>query len=490
MKEKKKEVTKKKKVNVRVTRPKKALRVDLAAPAVELKPAPIELKPIVKPIVPEKKIIVSPKEVLMAELNKGAEEKSADNLTAKPMKELIKEDVLEKENIKEEEQIEEIYTEDREEKKSFSPKLNIYRKMAFSFITLTAVLLGVIFYFSFVKVTIKITPKAEGAVGNLIIDIFDINKNPSLNKGAISGAIDKIEVSETQNYQATGQEAVGEEVSGKVTIINSYNKNQPLVATTRLLSSDNKLFRLKNTVNVPAGGSVEAEVYADKASSGMAIGPSKFTIPGLWAGLQDKIYAESKEQMSYQSTAKKHILQSDIDSAIKDIREKLIVKAENSVNEKYGSYKKKIYRLDENSIVMKIDGKADEEKDEFSVEISGAVEAAAFNTEQIIEMSREKLSLSLPQTKELKEFNQDSLEYNFSSFNFDQGSASVNISFSGEVGFKEGGSFIEKEKILGLTSEQLDDYLKNLPEVLNYEVKFSPSFIKKVPNSADRVEIK
>jgi hypothetical protein len=449
-----KEKTKKKKIKVKVNRPKKELKVDLAAPG-----------PVLESPIKEKRITASPKEVLMAELNKNIEEKPV----AKP--------------------IEEIYTENQEERKFATPKLNVYRKIAFSFIILTAALLGVILYFSFVKVTIKITPKAEGAAGNLIIDVYDVNKNPSLTKGAIEGAVDKIEVSETNNYPATGQEAVGEEVSGKVTIVNNYNKNQPLVATTRLLSSDNKLFRLKNTVNVPAGGSIEADIYADKPSSDMAIAPTKFTIPGLWAGLQDQIYAESKESMSYNSKVKKHILESDIDSAIKDMREKLLAKAESAVNEKYGSYKKKIYRLDENSIALKIDSQAGEEKDEFSAEMSGIVETIAFNTEQVIELSREKLSLSLSQGKELKEFDQESLDYNFNSFNFDQGSASVNVSFFGKVGFKEAGNIIDKEKILGLSSEQLEDYLKNLPEVLNYEIKFSPSFIKKVPNSADRVEI-
>lgn len=482
MKEKKKEKTKKKKVKVRVNRPKKELKIDLAAAVAELKiPAAAE--------VIEKKTAASPQEILMEELNKEIEEKPV----AKPAKEPLKEIAMEEKYIKEikekEEPLGEIYIENQEEDKPFSPKLNIYRKIAFSFIVLTAALLGVIFYFSFIKVTIKITPKPEGAQENLIVDVSDTVKNPSISKGAVAGAVDKIEVSETDNYPATGQQAIGEEVLGKVMIINNYNKNQPLVATTRLLSADNKLFRLKNTVNVPAGGSIEADVYADEPSSDMAIGPAKFTIPGLWAGLQDKIYALSKEPMLYESKIKKHILQSDIDSALKDLEKKLLTKAESAVNEKYGNYKKKIYRLDENSIVLKIDGKLGEEKDEFSIEMSGAVEVTAFNPEQIIEMSREKLSLSLSAGKELKEFYQESVEYNLNSFNFDEGAASLNVSFSGEVGFKEGASIIDKEKILGLTKEQLNDYLANLPEVLNYEVKFSPSFIKKVPNSAERVEI-
>lgn len=43
-------------------------------------------------------------------------------------------------------------------------------------------------------------------------------------------------------------------VRGTVTLINKLTRNQRLVATTRLLAADGRLYRLDEAVNIPAGG--------------------------------------------------------------------------------------------------------------------------------------------------------------------------------------------------------------------------------------------
>ncbi|MCK4554185.1 hypothetical protein KAU19_04445, partial [Candidatus Parcubacteria bacterium] len=199
-----------------------------------------------------------------------------------------------------------------EETAGKSRSLGLYRKIALSFIVLTVILLAVIAYFSFVKVTITLIPSQERVSSNLILDVFDQDKRSAVSEGEILGAVKQVEVEQIKTYPATDIEVISEEVIGKVILINNYSKNQPLVATTRLLSPDNKLFRIKKTVNVPAGGQLEVEVYADEPGQDMIIGPAHFTIPGLWAGLQDEIYGESKEPMKYSRQVKKYIKQDDI----------------------------------------------------------------------------------------------------------------------------------------------------------------------------------
>ncbi len=375
-------------------------------------------------------------------------------------------------------------------KKQTGLQLNLYRKIAVSFVVLTLGLLAIIFYFSFIGVTITVVPKEERISNNLIIDINDPNKVAVISQGAVVGAVDKIEVKEIKIYSASGKEIIGEETTGTVTIINNYNKSQPLVATTRLLSSDNKLFRLKNTVNVPAGGSVEAEVYADKPGADMAMGPTKFTIPGLWAGLQEKIYAESKKAFTHSQKAKKHITQSDIDFGIKDLRKRLLEKAEKDVGESYKSYSQTLFNIDENSISIDIDGKVGEEKNDFSVTMTTEVAVVAFNEELIKNMAREKLMSVIASDKELIGFDENNLTYNLDSHNLNQGIATINVSFEGKSSFKSGVSIIDRKKIVGLTREQLDDFLANEQAIENYEVSFQPKFIDKVPNLIDRIKIK
>ena len=371
-----------------------------------------------------------------------------------------------------------------------SRSLGMYRKIAISFIVLTAMLLAIIFYFSFVKVIITLIPAKEHLSGNLMVDVYDKSKRSIAGNGAVVGAVKQIKAEQTKIYQSGGIEVIGEEVTGTVTIMNSYNKNQPLVATTRLLSLDNKLFKLKKTVNVPAGGQIKVEVYADEPGQDMAIGPTRFTIPGLWAGLQDKIYGESNEPMKYSKKVKKYIQQIDIDSAVKDLKQSLLEKAEIEIGKNYKDYDQVIYDIDNNSIVQRIDGKVGDEVEEFTALAETMVTVVAFDSEKIYELAQQKLISALPDDKELLEFGANDISYNLSSYNISRGIASLDVNFISKMVITGEADIIDPSKILGLTRQQLDDYLIDAPEIAGYEVKFTPSWIKKVPNLADRIKIR
>lgn len=378
---------------------------------------------------------------------------------------------------------------DNQETEGKSRSLGLYRKIALSFIVLTVMLLAVVAYFSFVKVTIILTPNQERVSSNLIIDVFDQDKRSAISEGEILGVVNQIEVEQRKTYPATDIEIISEEVIGKVVLINNYNKNQPLVATTRLLSSDNKLFRIKKTVNVPAGGQLEVKVYADEPGQDMIIGPAHFTIPGLWAGLQDKIYGESKEPMKYSRQVKKYIKQDDIDKAVNDLKQSLLDKATTEVSENYQIYDQVIYDIDNNSISRQVDGKVGDEVEEFTITMKTLVTAVAFMDDEIYKLASQKLIAILPDDKQLSDFSKDDISYSLNNYNIAQGAASLDISFSGNMIIKQASSMVDREKLTGLNQQQLSDYLDNLPEVASHEIKFYPSFIKKAPSLVDRIEL-
>jgi hypothetical protein len=367
--------------------------------------------------------------------------------------------------------------------------VKLYRKIALIFVFLTVVLLAAIFYFSFTKVTITLIPNQERISNNMIIDIYDGEKIEQSDKNAIKGVVKLVEISHKKTYESSGTEVVGEETAGKVKIYNSYTKNQPLVATTRLLAPDGKLFRIKNTVNVPVGGSVEVEVYADQPGPEMAIGPTKFTIPGLWAGLQDKIYAENSEPIIYKQKVKKHVVQEDIDNSIRDLKKELLDKAKSEINENYKDYSQIIYDIDENTIKSKVYAKDGDPAEEFEAEMEADVAVVAFEDQLASELAKQKFISSLPENKELVSFDANNIIYSLSNYNYNEGVAAVNANFDGKVTLKENYEIVEKNKILGLNEGQLDAYLSGLPEIAGFEVKFFPAFIKKVPRLADRVDI-
>lgn len=152
----------------------------------------------------------------------------------------------------------------------------------FSLVAVLAAALVLLFTTSHATVTV-------GARGEQQHVGFDVAVMPSGDRGsadaaAVPGRL--LEVATTTAVtvdvpRATGTADATAKARGTVTLRNSSGSPQPLVATTRLLSPDNVLFRLDSSTVVPANGQVEAQVTADVAGPGGAIAPTTFTIPGL-----------------------------------------------------------------------------------------------------------------------------------------------------------------------------------------------------------------
>ncbi len=376
-------------------------------------------------------------------------------------------------------------------KKTVSAKgrsIGLYRKIAFLFLFLTAALLVSVFYFSFTKVDIVLKSKLESASNSLIFNVQDKDKG-NAKDGAVLGIAKEIDAEYSKSYQPSESQVTGEEVTGQVTLINNYSRSQPLIATTRLLSADGKLYRLKNTVNVPAGGSIVADIYADSPSPDMAIGPTRFTIPGLWAGIQDKIYGQSYAPLVYQKIKKGTIAATDINNAVVDLKNSLLakVKSDNSAN--FNGYDQMLYSIDDGSVQTQFDGKVGEEKDSFSGTIKAKVLVTAFYGNVIYNLAKEKMETSIPENEELVSLDPSNFVYTVTNFNVDQGLATINVNFAGDIRLKNDANIIDKNKIVGLTKDQLDSYLDSIPGIDSYTIKFSPPFLEKAPDLADRISI-
>jgi hypothetical protein len=365
----------------------------------------------------------------------------------------------------------------------------VYRKIVLSFVALVVILVAVVLYLGLTKVALVIIPVQEKITDSLSLAVADKANSPSVSRGQVAGVVRQVPVEQSGTFAASGKEILGQEVSGKVTIINNYLKNQPLVATTRLLSQDNKLFRLRNTVYVPAGGQVVAEVYADEAKSEMAIGPSEFTIPGLWAGLQDKIYAQSQEPMKYNEKIKYTIKQSDIDGAVSELKKNLLAKAKKEVGRAYQEYDQLIFEVDNTLVSQEVQGKVGEEKENFTMKMKTKMTVVAFDDDDVYKLAEAKLAMALADDREIVEFDRSAMTYSLANSDPNQGTAVINVNFTAKAALKDSAKVIKKDNLTGLNMEQLKTYLNSLPEVAGYEIKFFPSFIRKMPNLVDRIEV-
>lgn len=136
------------------------------------------------------------------------------------------------------------------------------------------------------------------------------------------------DVSASDTFQATGEASAEDATAvGTVTIVNETSTDYRFVETTRLLSSEDVLFRMENASDIPANGTVDVEVYADEAGPSGDIGPSRFTIPGLSEDLQQYVYGRSRTAMTGGSGTVTAVAEEDIEAARSALSDRLLDEA-------------------------------------------------------------------------------------------------------------------------------------------------------------------
>lgn len=369
--------------------------------------------------------------------------------------------------------------------------VRIYKRIAVGFSVLVFIILLVVLYFALVKATISIALNEQVINDQVVIAVYDRPQDFSLPAKSVRGLVKTVAVEQSKLYQVSGHDVIGEEVVGQITLYNKYNKSQPLVASTRLLSASGKLYRLKNSVTVPAGGQVVADVYADQAKPEMAVGAELFTIPGLWEGLQDKIYGQSLEgAIKYQQKLRRIIAQDDIDKALADLKQVLKDKVKADFDNTYNDYDYKFYNLDELNLKFAVSGKVGEEKDQLPVSMSGTVEVIAFNSDQAQDLAKLSSAAKLPAGQDLLNLDTSNLKYELTKFDPNMVMAEVNMTYDVKARANNKNEIVDKNKIIGLSEDQLKQYLSNIKDIRTYNIEFYPAFIKQVPRLTDRIEVK
>lgn len=85
----------------------------------------------------------------------------------------------------------------------------------------------------------------------------------------------------TADVKSEGTKEVTDSAKGTITIHNEQTKPQALIKNTRFETPEGLIFRIHDSVTVPANGDLDVQVYADEAGEKYNIGPTKFTVPGL-----------------------------------------------------------------------------------------------------------------------------------------------------------------------------------------------------------------
>ncbi len=349
-----------------------------------------------------------------------------------------------------------------------------------------------------VKVTLSLDKTEHGYIGSLKVSPNTEESVVSENTLRLRGVIFSSEKNITDKYAANGTDSVGRKARGTITIYNNYGvESQSLVASTRFVTPEGKIYRLDNDVVVPGAtkegdtltpSHIEAGVTADQPGESYNIGPvSKFRIPGFQGTAKyDGFYGESKNAMTGGSFGETKVpTDGDLKSARADLEKKLedALKAEffvglpSNIKILEGAYDVQIIREQVNDVVDK-DGK-------FSLTLYGQIKLIGFDEAEVVDTLRKKFEVDDGQTLQIYDY---TIDYGEVSVDFEAEELSSAVQFESNWTRPFDVSEFTK-KIVGMKEVELKSEIFSTPGVRSGEVKMWPFWVTRVPEDLGRISV-
>lgn len=340
-----------------------------------------------------------------------------------------------------------------------------------------------------------IEPKAE-------IKIWPQKEEINLRvEATISGIVLETSQSVSDSFLASTTKLKTTKASGAIKVYNAYSTNaQPLIANTRFVSNDGKLFRITKPITVPGAhyeggklvpGAIEASVTADQPGEEYNIDPSTFSLPGLvGTASYTSIYAKSSEAMSGgMSKEIVQITQTDLDKAQAELTQKLREGSGRALekmlpSEDYILLKEAITQKDIKFIPL---AKAGEEVSEFSAQAKGDAMAMVFRKSDAEAFAREYLFSQVPADKLLQESSLR-IEYAFEDFDARKMVIDLTLTLKADI-YSATDMATLKTELTNKKPGEINDILKRYSHIEEAKVDLWPFWIEQTPDKAERIEI-
>jgi hypothetical protein len=364
--------------------------------------------------------------------------------------------------------------------------LLLYRRIALLFIVLVAAALIAVLYLATMQAVVHVSAVPKEIKTNFIVRTVET----ATTDGEVQGEIHTGTLGKTKPFTPSGgsQKEIEEQASGRVTLSSTMSSSQPLVATTRLLSKEGVLFRLRRGVTVPAGGSVEADVYADQKGVSGNIGPTTFSIPGLNEVKQKLVTAASSQPITGGVKKISVLSQEEIDEAVAALKSELLEDAKGMLRaERQKAYTGEAFFVDVKS--QKVGARAGDEVGSFDVEMQVAVSGVFYDDEALKKTTLRKLYEGLGDGQEFLDTGESRRVVTVSQVNLTQRAASIHVSQTGKAVVSRASEALDVGRFVGMSEEDVETLLVGEGVATNVNVDFFPFWVRTVPRLKDHIYV-
>ena len=367
---------------------------------------------------------------------------------------------------------------------------------------LTILFLAAIFsYFTLSKAEIEIWPETQTLNFQQKITIDKEINQADLQNKTLPAELIEIEKTLAQEFPSSGKVLKENRAEGVIRVYNAYSTSlQVLIANTRFVSTEGKLFKSIKRVTIPGGkyekgklqpSYLDVEVKAAEAGEEYNIGPSTFSIPGFAGTARyTAFYGKSFSVMTGGFRGEvSQVTQGDLDRAKDILVENLFKEIETVFKNKTSKDYVLLDKASEKEILEASSlAKAGAELESFHFQVKAKLKALVFKESDLNLFTKDYI---LSQTPEDKKIYEESLETNFSpeKIDLESGKIILNLEFSAKI-YSDINQQSLKEALKGKSSAETKIFLENQHQIIKAEVKFWPFWVKRVPQDLEKIEIK
>jgi len=375
------------------------------------------------------------------------------------------------------------------------------KKRNLIFIVLILVLVFLSCYFTLSKAEVEIWPVKRVSTFKTEITISKEINQLDISSKSIPGEIFEIEKTVSEEISSSGKALKENKAEGIIRVYNVYSsKSQILIARTRFVSADGKLFRTPVRVVIPGEhyedgklvpGYSDIAVKADQPGPEYNIDASSFSIPGFAGTARyTKFYGESFQNMTggFKEEVSK-VIQEDLDQAQETLEKRALEQNEIALKEKIPSGFVLLKGILDSKILDKFSSaQAEDELEKFNFQVKAKSTALVFKTEDIETFAKEYIISQISKEEELY---QESLKLNYDLKTIDLETGKISLSLNMEAKIYSAIDQDELKKALrkkSLTETQI--FLENLPQITKALVRFSPFWVNRIPENTEKIKLK
>ena len=352
---------------------------------------------------------------------------------------------------------------------------------------------------------IRIKPKSEMVTFSMPVTVVvgdtGVLGDPSERSVISDVAGQRISVSATEerSISASGETEVTRRAGGTITIRNAFSSDsQTLVATTRFVSQDGKLFRLDKTIVVPGAkvvdgdivpSTITATVTADEPGPKYNIGSSTFSIPGFQGSPKfNKFTATSSEPMSGGAKGKVTVVtEEDVAAAREGIEEQVIEELKRAF--KAQVVDGLVVPQDGRSIktTVTIDKEAGDVADAVTVLAQGSLSAIAYDAKDLTAVVLTALTERISSEADLVE-GSATIVPTVVMVDIESGTLSLDVEIDARSAWRVDVALVQ-EAVAGQSETEIRSWLSDYEAVDHARAFFWPFWVKTAPENPERIKV-